>query len=111
MPEPVKVAFPVNHAGESVLRSCRALMRALQNPVQAEIVCCDAGVMLVLAGEPSSVETAELIAHGVSVAVCQRSLDARAIDRGALLGGVTVVPDATRHLLARERDGWHVLAF
>jgi intracellular sulfur oxidation DsrE/DsrF family protein len=109
MPEPVKVLFPVNYAGDHVLHSCRALMHALQNPVQAEIVCCDAGVMLVLSGEPCSTDAAALLAHGVSVVVCQRSLDARAIDRGLLLAGVTVVPAATRHLLARERDGWHVL--
>lgn len=109
MPEPVKVVFPANYADESVLRSCRALMLALQNPVQAEVLCFDAGIMLVLPSQPYSAETAELLAHGVPVVVCQRSLDARAIDRGALLAGVTVVPDATRHLLKRGRDGWHVL--
>lgn len=92
-----------------VLRNVRNLLEELDGGSPIEVVVHGGGVTAALSASPNAEHVARLIGLGVTLAVCNNTLQARDIASDELIAGATIVPAGIAELVRRQRDGWAYL--
>lgn len=107
------VVVHIDEAGEvkqkAVLVNVSNLLEDLPDGSDVEIVAHGPGIDICLGDSPTADLVQALLAQRVVVAACGNTLARRAIDRGRVAPGVTIVPSGVGELVRKQWEGWAYL--
>lgn len=90
----------------AVLRNIDHLLDEVEGTTDVELVVHGAGIHAVLTGTANGELLRALLARGVRIAACERTLARMGVDRAELTDGVGTVPSGIGELVRLQSWGW-----
>ena len=105
----LKAVIHVNFADperqEDALGNIENILKAVPT-AQIEVVCHGKGINLVVTKQSKHVEKMEaLMKQGVHFVACENTMKKKAIEKDALVTGVTTVPSGAVEVLRKQQEG------
>ncbi|MDZ4852341.1 MAG: DsrE family protein [Pirellulaceae bacterium] len=100
----VNFADPERH--EDALGNIENILKAVPT-AQIEVVCHGKGINLVVTKQSKHAEKMEaLMKQGVHFVACENTMKKKAIEKDALVSGVTTVPSGAIEVLFKQQEGY-----
>jgi len=100
----VNFADPERH--EDALGNIENILKAVPT-AQIEVVCHGKGINLVVTKQSKHAEKVEsLMKQGVHFVACENTMKKKAIEKDALVTGVTSVPSGAVEVLLKQQEGY-----
>lgn len=102
----VHVNFADSERQEDALGNIGNILKAAPT-AQIEVVCHGKGINLVVTKQSKHAEKMEaLMKQGVHFVACENTLKKKAIEKAALVSGVTTVPSGAIEVLRKQQEGY-----